>query len=431
MQKLKIEYIKTNKLKEYANNAKIHTAEQIEQIKQSIQEFGMNDPIAVWKDNEIIEGHGRLLACKELEIEEVPIIRLDALTDEQRKAYMNVHNQLTMNTGFDFEKLAKELAEITNIDMEKFGFNIEEYYTNEAEDIQEDDYIAPVIEEPKSKAGQIYKLGNHILMIGDSTKAEDVEKLTEGIEIDLTVTDPPYNVDLGITDIEEAKKRRRRLDGATIKNDAMSDEEFYEFLLKAFKNAEAVSKPGAAFYIWHPDSKGKIFRETLEEAGIPIRQNLIWVKNSLILGRQDYQWIHEPCLYGWKPGAGHYFVNDRTQTTVEDDGIEIEKMKKEDLVQLVKELIEERKTTVIHENKPSRSEQHPTMKPIRLIAQQIANSSRKGEAVLDLFGGSGTTLLAAEQLGRNCYMMEYDPKYADVIIDRWEKYTGRKAELIK
>ena len=180
MKKLKIEYLKLADLKEYKNNAKIHTPEQVEQIKKSIEEFGMNDPIALWKNNEIIEGHGRLLACQELGIKEVPVIRLDELTDEQRRAYMNVHNQLTMNTGFDFEKLAEELASITGIDMQDFGFNLEDFYTEDADDVQEDNYAEPKDLEPKTKPGQVWILGNHKLMCGDATKKEDVEMLTGG-----------------------------------------------------------------------------------------------------------------------------------------------------------------------------------------------------------------------------------------------------------
>lgn len=429
MEKLKVEYIDTGELKPYENNAKIHTDAQIEQIARSIQEFGMNDPIAVWKDNEIIEGHGRLLACQKLGIKEVPIIRLDGLSDEQRRAYMNVHNQLTMNTGFDIELLAKELGRIEKIDMAKFGFDISSMEPEDGE-VVEDDYTEPEQIQPKTKLGDIYRLGDHILMCGDSTNEDDVRRLCGGGLADLLITDPPYNVDLGITDIEEAKKRRRRTDGLQIQNDAMSAEDFRKFLIKAMSNAEKVMRAGAVYYIWHADSNGMLFREVVEEVGLPLRQNLIWVKNALVLGRQDYQWRHEPCLYGWKPGAGHYFTDSRAESTVWDDSPDLEHISKADAIELLRTIYERVATSTIYENRPTTSKLHPTMKPVTLIGYQIANSSRRGETVLDLFGGSGTTLIACEQLGRKCRMMEYDPHYADVIIDRWEKFTGGKAERI-
>lgn len=429
MEKLKVEYIETGELKPYENNAKIHTDAQIEQIARSIQEFGMNDPIAVWKDNEIIEGHGRLLACQKLGIKEVPIIRLDGLSDEQRRAYMNVHNQLTMNTGFDIELLAKELGRIETIDMEKFGFDVSTMAPEDNEVI-EDDYTEPEQIPSRVKYGDVYRLGDHILMCGDSTNEEDVRRLCGGGPADLLITDPPYNVDLGITDIEEAKKRRRRTDGLQIQNDAMSAEDFRKFLIKAMSNAEKVMRAGAVYYIWHADSNGMLFREVVEEVGLPLRQNLIWVKNALVLGRQDYQWRHEPCLYGWKPGAGHYFTDSRAESTVWDDSPDLEHISKADAIELLRTIYERVATSTIYENRPTTSKLHPTMKPVTLIGYQIANSSRKGETVLDLFGGSGTTLIACEQLSRKCYMMEYDPHYCDVIIDRWEKFTGGKAERI-
>ena len=430
MEKLKVEYIDTGELKPYENNAKIHTVEQIDQIARSIKEFGMNDPIAVWKDNEIIEGHGRLLACQKLGITEVPIIRLDGLTDEQRRAYMNVHNQLTMNTGFDIELLAKELGRIEKIDMAKFGFDISSMEPEDG-DVIEDDYTEPEQIQPKTKLGDVYRLGDHILMCGDSTNEDDVRRLCGGGPADLLITDPPYNVDLGITDIEEAKKRRRRTDGLQIQNDAMSAEDFRKFLIKAMSNAEKVMRAGAVYYIWHADSNGMLFREVVEEVGLPLRQNLIWVKNALVLGRQDYQWRHEPCLYGWKPGAGHYFTDSRAESTVWDDSPDLEHISKADAIELLRTIYERVATSTIYENRPTTSKLHPTMKPVTLIGYQIANSSRRGETVLDLFGGSGSTLMACEQLGRRCRTMEYDPKYCDVIITRWEKYTGRKATKIE
>ena len=239
--------------------------------------------------------------------------------------------------------------------------------------------------------------------------------------IDLLVTDPPYNVDYeGSNDLK-------------IMNDNMESAKFRAFLIAAFKNAAAAMKEGAAFYIWHGDNERCNFQGAAEDSGLTVKQCLVWNKNQFTLGRQDYQWKHEPCLYGWKEGAAHYFIDDRTQATViEDKGIEFKKMKKEELIKLLEDIFADRiSTTIINEDKPARSELHPTMKPIKLIARLIKNSSRYNDKVLDPFGGSGSTLIACEQLNRKCYMMELDPKYCDVIVKRWEEYTGKKAQRLK
>ena len=427
MEKLRIEYVDINSIKPYKYNAKLHPQEQINQIKESIDKFGMDDPIGIWKD-EIVEGHGRLLACKELGYTEVPIIRLDHLTDEERKAYTLIHNKLTMNSDFDIDILNQELIQIETIDMESFGFEISPNL-DDVDDLIEDE--APEIkEEPKSKLGDIYQLGNHRLMCGDSTKLEDVEKLLDGELVDLVVTDPPYNVDIGITDLEEAKIRKRRLDGKTIQNDKMTSDEFASFLEDTFSNMNKALKPGGAYYIWFASRNHINFEEALNKNGLEVRQELIWVKNSLVMGRQDYQWKHEPCLYGWKEGAAHYFINTRKETTTTEETIDFDNLKKDQAIALLKEIYNEVPTTTIHEDKPSRSDIPPTMKPIKLIGRQVRNSSRAGEKVLDLFGGSGSTLIACEQLGRINYTMEYDPLYVDAIIERWEKFTGREAVKI-
>ena len=232
--------------------------------------------------------------------------------------------------------------------------------------------------------------------------------------------------------VDEARKRHRRTDGLVIMNDKMEDNEFFNFLLQFYKVALDNMRPGAAFYIWHAGNEAANFGNALKAAGGELRQTLIWKKNAFTLGRQDYQWEHEHALYGWKEGAAHYFVNDRTQPTVfADKELNIDKMKKEEMRNLLKQLLDDQiPTTVIEEDKPSRSAEHPTMKPIPLIGRLIKNSSRPGEIVLDTFGGSGTTLMACEQLNRKCYTCELDPRYVDVIIERWEKYTGLKAEKI-
>lgn len=387
-QSLKIEYIPIEDIKPYENNAKLHPQEQIQQIKNSILEFGFDDPIAVWKDNVIIEGHGRLIAAQELGYKEIPVIRLDNLTDEQRRAYTLVHNKLTMNSGFDIEMLNIELGGIDRIDMSDFGFEFEPSFGDSAPvEAVEDDFEAELPEEPKSKLGDIYQLGRHRLMCGDSTNAEQVKVLTNGELVDMLITDPPYNV------AYEGKTK----DKLTIQNDSMEDSAFRQFLKDAFAAANEVMKPGAVFYIWHADSEGYNFRGACHDIGWQVREVLIWNKNSMVLGRQDYQWKHEPCLYGWKDGASHLWASDRKQTTVIDF------------------------------NKPNKSDIHPTMKPVGLFDYQIQNNTKGGDIVLDLFNGSGTTIIACEQNGRKAYCMELDPKYVDAAIDRWEKFTGQKA----
>lgn len=379
-------------------------------------------------NNIIVEGHGRLAAAKQLGYKELDCIRLDHLTDEERRAYTLTHNKLTMNTDFDIEILDEELKNILNIDMNKFGF---EPIDITEDDIKEDDFefeIKPE-EDAIAKNGYIYILGAHRVMCGDSTKLADVEKLMDGKTADLLLTDPPYNVDIGIEDLEDAKARKRRMDGKSIQNDKMTDYEFYEFLVKAFQNAEQILKPGGAFYVWYASREVVNFENALKDAGLTTKQELIWNKNVFVMGRQDYQWKHEPCLYGWKEGAAHYFIKDRTQKTVLEKEIDLDNMKKEDMRKLLEEILQE-PTTVIDETRPRNSKQHPTMKPIKLMAKQIRNSTRPGEIVVDLFGGSGSTLIACEQLKRPCYIMEYDPHYVDVIVQRWEEETGQKAVLL-
>lgn len=427
MNELKIEALNVADLTPYENNAKLHPDEQVAQIKKSIERYGMNDPIGVWRDkagrNIIVEGHGRYIACKELGIEKVPVIRLDHMSETEMKEYIIVHNKTTMNSDFDYDILFEELKKLNELDSEWdaafFDFNIAPIEENEPTD-DNFDVEEAIHAEPISKRGQVYQLGNHRLMVGDSTSESDVAKLMNGAEADLVVTDPPYNVA-----IENSQ-------GMTIENDNMSSVAFNEFLTKAFKNLRDNLKAGGAFYIWFASREHINFETALNNNNLQVRQELIWNKNSLILGRQDYNWKHEPCLYGWKDGASHYFIDDRTQTTViEDTKQDFKKMKKEELVELLEKIYSDKvSSTIINENKPAKNDLHPTMKPIPLIARQVKNSSKMGEIVLDLFGGSGSTLITCEQVKRKCYMMEYDPVYADVIIARWEQFTGKTAVLL-
>ena len=425
---MKIELLPVSSLKPYENNAKIHTHEQVEQIMRSIQEFGFNDPIAVDENGMIIEGHGRLLAVKELGWKEVECIRLDGLSEDQKKAYIHIHNQLTMNTGFDMDVLEAELKSIEGIDMAFFGFDMDfeidpDFDFDDGENAQSQLAEAAAQAEPRAKRGQLWQLGAHRLMVGDSTDPDDVYKLTGGEVMDLCVTDPPYNVGY-VGGTPEAM---------TIMNDRMEDSNFYNFLRDFYGQMLRVLKPGGGYYIFHADTEGLNFRAALKAAGGQVKQNLVWVKNSMVLGRQDYQWKHEPILYGWKDGAGHYFVNDRCQTTIFENRPDLDPMSREDLAELASFLLaklEAIPNSIIKENRPARSALHPTMKPVALCAKLIQNSSKPGEKVVDFFGGSGSTLMACEQTGRACYAMELDTKYADVILTRWEEATGEKAVLL-
>ena len=431
--KLAVIYEDINLLKPYKHNAKIHTEEQVGQIKKSIKEFGFNDPIAVDEDNTIIEGHGRLLAAKELGMKEVPVIFLYGLTDQQKKAYILAHNQLTMNTGFDMDVLADEISRITAFNMEDFGFDMSALGEEEKnpEDVTEDEPPEPPAK-PKSKPGEIYKLGEHRLMCGDSTKAEDVQRLMDGMKADLVVTDPPYGVSYNDKNEFLNKIDKGNHIQKAIENDHRTPEQMYEFWKKCFEILIENTKDKMAYYIFGPQGGDLLLLlRAIVDSGFMLKHTLIWVKNNHVLGRCDYNYKHEPICYGWKPNGTHSFYAD-FDTSVFEDKIDVDKMKKEELLSLVKQMLSDKvPVDVIHENKPLVSGLHPTMKPVKLIARLINNSSRAGDIVVDAFGGSGTTLIACEQMGRKCFMMEYDPKYVDVIIERWEKLTGKKAQKIE
>jgi site-specific DNA-methyltransferase (adenine-specific) len=380
----------------YAKNSRTHDDAQVAQIAASIKEFGWTNPILVDGDKGIIAGHGRLMAARKLGLTKVPVIELKDMTEAQKKAYVIADNKLAMNAGWDMDFLKLELQDLedADFDLSLTGFDDKELdallnFIDGTEGLTDEDDVPAVPEEPKTKLGDIYILGNHRLMCGDSCSVTDMEKLVNGRQVDMWLTDPPYNV------AYEGKTK----DALTIKNDSMNDEGFRQFLRDAYVTADTVMKQGAVFYIWHADSEGYNFRGAANDAGWKVRQCLIWKKSTMVMGRQDYHWKHEPCLYGWKEGAGHLWATDRKQTTI------------------------------LEFDKPSRNGEHPTMKPVALFEYQMLNNTKGGDIVLDSFGGSGTTMLAAEKNGRIAYVMELDPKYCDVIVKRWEDFTGKKATL--
>ena len=418
---------------------------EYQKIKRSIETFGYVDPIIINKDGTIIGGHQRYTVLRDLGHTEVEVNVLD-LSKEDEKALNVALNKISGEwdnlklkdllveldlgdydisvTGFDNHDL-EELIELTDFEPEATD---DEYDSESAYSESVAGGVSLV------RRGEVWQLGRHRLMCGDSTDISDIKKLMGGEMMDLIITDPPYNVNYE----EKAaalNEYRPNLNGAMkIDNDRMEKEDFYRFLLRAFSNMEAYMRDGAAVYVFHADIEGLTFRKAFDDAGLKLAQVLIWEKNNFVLGRQDYQWRHEPVLYGWKEGAGHYFIDDRTQDTVilEDD-VDFDAMKKPELIQYIKDLMHRYadQTTVIFEKKPMSSSLHPTMKPLELIAKFMKNSSKKGWNVGDFFGGSGSTLMAAEQLGRNAYLMEYDEHYASVIIKRWEEFTGQQAVRIE
>lgn len=377
---------KISEIRPYEKNAKKHDKKQIANVAESIKQYGFVQPVVIDRDGVIVIGHCRVDAAKKLGMKTVPCVCVDDLTPEQVNALRLVDNK-SNESAWDMDLLAEELP---GLDLSAFEFDwgvletaMEEAVEDEAPEVDEES-------EPVTKQGDVWKLGRHRLMCGDSTSAECVQKLTGGVQVDLLLTDPPYGVNY-------TGKTKNAL---KIENDAKSDDEFIAFLQAAFEAADSVMKPGAVFYIWHADSKAYVFRMACQMTGWEVRQVLIWVKNSMVLGRQDYQWKHEPCLYGWKEGAGHLWASDRKQTTV------------------------------LEFDRPTVNKEHPTMKPVALFDYQIKNNTKGGDIVLDLFAGSGTTIIACEQNGRNAYAMEYDPRYCDVIVKRWENLTGEKAVLV-
>lgn len=370
--------------------------EEYIKIKNSIVKFGFVSPLVINKDMTVIGGHQRLKVLKDLGITEVECIVVD-LDKTNEKALNIALNKIQGDWDEDkLEALLQELK-LEEFDMNLTGFDFDEVdeILNDINGTKEDNFDVDSayeeIEEPITKPGDIWILGNHRLMCGDSTHKDDIMRLMNNQDADMLLTDPPYNVDY-VGKTAEALK---------IKNDNMDDNQFYEFLRKVFENMYIVTKEGASIYVFHADTEGINFRKAFKDAGFKLAECLIWKKDCFVMGRQDYQWQHEPVLYGWKEGKAHYFINDRTQSTI------------------------------LEFDRPKQSTLHPTMKPIDLIAKLIKNSSKENDIILDLFGGSGSTIIAAEQLNRCCYTMELDPKYCDVIVKRWETLTNKEAILNK
>ena len=434
---LRVKYVPIGDVRPYEDNPRRNDG-AVQAVVNSLREFGWKQPIVVDADGTIVVGHTRYKAALALEMTHVPVVVASDLTPEQCAAYRLADNRVGELAEWDSELLAQELDGLSGFDMEQFGFDDSDLQMPEAFDepvpLDEVREVEPDDSAPdRVKLGELWRMGDHVLLCGDATSEADVKRLIEagGGSADMLLTDPPYNVGLGWhMRPSEAKQLHRRTDGLVIENDEWeSDAGFVEFLRRALSSALSGMKPGAAFYVWYASTQSANFLEAAEQAGMTVRQILVWAKNTFALGRQDYQWRHEPCLYGWKDGAAHYFFDSRTETTViEDAKPDPKKMTKAELVEFAQSVLTEKQaSTVLEFDKPSRSEEHPTMKPVKLFAYLVRNSSRPGDLVLDPFAGSGTTVIACEQLNRRAAVMELDPHYASVIVERWERLTGKTA----
>lgn len=432
----------TGQIEGVPDNPRTYSNSQMESMIKSLKdlpEMLEARPLIVYPSDDgkyiVIGGNRRFDAAKHLKYTHMPCYVLDKNTPaETIRAYL-----IKDNLAFGDWDISKLIDDWDAPELEDFGFDIallDDYAATAEvpeEDIEEDEFTEEV--ETICQPGDVWILGEHRLVCGDATVPTDYEKLLTDPETgnheqaDLLLTDPPYNVALGQhMRPSEAKQLNRRTDGLVIDNDDMDKPEFVQFLTDAFISATSALKPGGVFYIWHASTTSLEFFEAARDAGMEVRQQLIWVKNTFAMGRQDYQWKHEPCLYGWTEGAAHYFVDIRNEITAICDGKDLNSLSKAELVKICSELMEVIPTTVIYENKPAKSELHPTMKPVKLFARLIRNSSKAGEIVLDSFGGSGTTIIACQQMGRKARLLELDPHYCDVIISRWEEFTGEKAQ---
>ena len=430
--------IELHQLTEFQGELKERSAGNIEKIIKSIRKHGFSFPFFVWAHagengnyiNHVLDGHGRLEALKKLqsegeEIPPLPCVYVSAENEAEAKEKL-----LKLNSQYGHMTAESVAAFLDGLEIDINDIALPEGVLDltklEVEETKDDD-AAPDLrpdEVAKSQRGELYRLGRHYLYCGDSTSAEDMAALMGDTKADLIVTDPPYNVDI-VGGSHALPKERRKLQGhKDIKNDKMNDTQFYDFLVKAFRAMFVPLKAGGAFYIWHADLKGQIFRNALTDAGGQLRQCLIWVKNELVMGRSDWQWRHEPCLYGWKNGANHYWDGRRDLTTVYDEKPNYKHLNKNQLLEEIDKIYNSAiPNTIIYEDRPARNEEHPTMKPVRLFQRLIKNSSKEDDAILDPFGGSGTTIIAAEKLNRTAYVMELDPHYCDVIRRRWTKWA--------
>lgn len=433
----KLEHASVDALIPYARNSRTHSEAQVAQIAASIHEFGFTNPVLIDGEGVIIAGHGRVMAARKLGMENVPAIRIDYMTDAQKRAYVIADNKLALNAGWDEELLALELGELRDagFDLGLTGFDQSEIDQLslgdddvEGEGLTDDDEAPEVRQNYVSKTGDVWLLGRHRVMCGDSTKIDDVQKLIDGQLCDACWTDPPYNV------------AYEGSSGMTIQNDSMEDSSFFAFLYDAYVCMFMALREGGPIYVAHADTEGLNFRRAFKEAGFKLSGCLIWVKNALVLGRSDYQWRHEPILYGWKPGSAHTWYGARNKTTVinakdmpfvklPDGRFQIDLGETSLVISGADIEVEEVRSTIIRAEKPKRNGEHPTMKPVELILGMLKNSTKKGHVVLDLFGGSGSTMIACEKIGRSARLMELDERYADVIVRRWQAFTGLQATL--
>jgi site-specific DNA-methyltransferase (adenine-specific) len=435
---MKIIELAIGKLKPYNNNPRQISDKSVDAVAASIDSFGFKVPIVIDINNEIVAGHTRYKAAVKLGLNKVPCIVAGDLTPKQIQAYRLADNKVAELSEWDIDKLNIELDDI-DFDMSVFGFDEEQPDTDDLENIIQDDI--PEAPEPTTQLGDVYALDKHRLICGDCTNQSTLKELLDGATADLVCTDPPYNTDIanvlaGVSkgrdkNNKDPLKNIRKYNANNLANDNITTEQYAIFLDKAFGSIDGVLKQGGALYVFYALSEQGNVHSTFAKH-FKLYQYLIWVKQHFVLSHADYHYRHEPIIYGYKLGAGHYFTSSRSEDTVIDDSIDIsalKKMNKQELFQLAKDLMQrdQQPTTVLYEDKPARSEDHPTIKPVKLFARLIRNSSRAQEIVLDPFAGSGTTMMAAEQLGRRAYMCELEPKYCDIIVARWEQFTGQKA----
>ena len=404
----------------YEKNAKIHDEHQIRNLVTSLKRFGWQQDCVITSDNVLVIGHGRQMAAMRIGCE-IPVHVIDKkaedLTDEDIRELRIADNQTNAETGFDFELLAQDLD---GLDFDGFDFDFNLPVEEEEVEIVEVEAPEPP-EEPKSKVGDIYQIGDHRLICGDATDVNVISALMDGKKADLVVTDPPYNM------AYEGAGNTRDRESKRIMNDNMPENEFEQFLQDVYTSYYIAMDDGASIYVFYKELGSGVFMRKMRDAGLTYKQELIWVKSQIVLGGSKYQSMYEPCLMGCKGKITRWNGGRKQRSVIED----IDLMGEDELRDAVKQMLAERDDLdVIREKKQKVNDLHPTMKPIRLLAKLITNSSRKGDAVMDLFGGSGSTLIACEQLGRKCYMAELDPRYCDVIIERWESFTGGKAVLI-